>query len=80
MSRLFSIVIPTFNYGRFLRRAIDSAVSQKGDDFEVIVVDDGVTGFERGVPSDHGGDSARGDGGAFNYCLFNRQGLTELES
>lgn len=43
MRRLFSIIIPTFNYGRFLWRAIDSAVNQSGDDFEVIVVDDGST-------------------------------------
>lgn len=40
---LFSIAIPTFNYGRFLRRAVDSVLAQPGDDFELIVADDGST-------------------------------------
>jgi cytochrome P450/glycosyltransferase involved in cell wall biosynthesis len=40
---LFSIVIPTFNYGRFLGRAIDSVLAQSGDDYELVVVDDGST-------------------------------------
>ena len=39
----FSVVIPAYNYGRFLRRAVDSVLSQDGDDYEVIVVDDGST-------------------------------------
>lgn len=39
----FSIIIPTFNYGRFVGRAVESALSQPGDDFEVLVVDDGST-------------------------------------
>jgi len=44
MSRLrFSIIIPTYNYGRFLGRAIDSALAQPGDDYEVAVIDDGST-------------------------------------
>ncbi len=38
-----SIVINNFNYGRFLRRAIDSALAQEDENFEVIVVDDGST-------------------------------------
>jgi glycosyltransferase involved in cell wall biosynthesis len=38
-----SIIINNFNYGRFLIRAIDSALAQKDDNFEVIVVDDGST-------------------------------------
>jgi cytochrome P450/glycosyltransferase involved in cell wall biosynthesis len=40
---LFSIAIPTFNYGRFLRRAVDSVLMQAADDCELIVVDDGST-------------------------------------
>lgn len=37
----FSVVIPTYNYGRFLGRAIDSVLAQPGDDYEVAVIDDG---------------------------------------
>lgn len=39
----FSIVIPTYNYGRYVGRAIDSALACRGPAREVIVVDDGST-------------------------------------
>ncbi|MFH5802747.1 glycosyltransferase family 2 protein [Alienimonas sp. DA493] len=40
---LFSVVVPTYNYGRFLRAALESVLEQPGDDYETIVVDDGST-------------------------------------
>jgi glycosyltransferase involved in cell wall biosynthesis len=40
---LVSIVIPSFNYGRFLRQAVDSALAQTFIDLEVIVVEGGST-------------------------------------
>ncbi|HSM57577.1 MAG TPA: glycosyltransferase, partial [Candidatus Sulfomarinibacteraceae bacterium] len=40
---LVSIVINNYNYGHFLRDAIDSALQQTYDPLEVIVVDDGST-------------------------------------
>ena len=38
-----SIIITNYNYGRFLRSAIESALSQTDAPLEVIVVDDGST-------------------------------------
>jgi glycosyltransferase involved in cell wall biosynthesis len=40
---LISIVLPTFNGARYLRECLDSIVSQKLRDFELIVVVDGST-------------------------------------
>lgn len=40
-SPLVSVIIPTYNRGDVLERAIDSAVNQKYENIEVIVIDDG---------------------------------------
>jgi glycosyltransferase involved in cell wall biosynthesis len=50
----FSIIINNYNYGRFLREAIDSALDQTYPGVEVIVVDDGSTDESRDVIASYG--------------------------
>ncbi len=51
---LISIVVDNFNYGRFLRAAIDSALEQSYAHVEVVAVDDGSTDNSREVISSYG--------------------------
>lgn len=40
---LVSVLVATYNHGRFIREALDSVVRQSSPDWELIVVDDGST-------------------------------------
>ena len=51
---LASIIISSYNYGRFLKEAIDSALNQTYPRAEVIVVDDGSTDDSRSIIADYG--------------------------
>lgn len=42
-SSVFSVVIPTYNYARFLPVALESVLQQRRDDVEIIIVDDAST-------------------------------------
>ena len=50
-----SIIIDNYNYGRFLRETIDSALAQTHPHIEVIVVDDGSTDDSRAIIASYGG-------------------------
>ena len=40
---MFSIILPTFNRDKFIKKAINSVISQSFSDWELIIVDDGST-------------------------------------
>jgi glycosyltransferase involved in cell wall biosynthesis len=53
-SPLASIIINNYNYARYLRQAVDSALTQSYANVEVIVVDDGSTDESRQVIDSYG--------------------------
>jgi glycosyltransferase involved in cell wall biosynthesis len=50
---LISVVVPTYNYGRYLHRALDSILGQWADDLELIIVDDGSTDNTAQIAQDY---------------------------
>src|SRR5215210_6468575 len=46
---LVSVVVPTYNYGRFIGETLDSLRAQTYDEWECVVVDDGSTDDTEGV-------------------------------
>lgn len=53
---LVSVVIPTYNHGQFLKRAVDSVLAQTYTHLEVIVVNDGSTDNTLGVLEEYRDD------------------------
>ena len=51
---LVSIIIRSYNYERFLREAIDSALGQTHPETEVVVVDDGSTDGSKAIIEEYG--------------------------
>lgn len=54
MCPLVSIIINNYNYGRFLKQAIDSSLNQTYTDIEIIVVDDGSQDGSREIILSYG--------------------------
>lgn len=77
---LVSIVINNFNYGRFLRNAIESALNQTYQRTEVVVVDDGSTDNSREIIQEYEGriipvlKENGGQASAFNAGFENCKG------
>lgn len=67
-SPLVSVVIPVFNYDRFVGDAVRSALEQTYKPVEVIVVDDGST--------DDSGKVVQGFGSSVSYLKQSNQGLS----
>lgn len=67
MVPLVSVVIPNYNYGRYLRQAVDSALGQTYPRREILVVDDGSTDESEAV--------LRGYGDRIRRLRQSRQGV-----
>lgn len=63
-----SVVIPTYNYGRFVTEAVDSVLAQTRPADEVVVIDDGSTDDTR--------ERLRPYGDRIRYVYQNNQGLS----
>jgi glycosyltransferase involved in cell wall biosynthesis len=51
-----SVVVPSYNHAKFLRRRIDSILEQTFQDFELILLDDCSTDDSRSILSEHASD------------------------
>ncbi|MEP6912451.1 MAG: glycosyltransferase [bacterium] len=69
---LVSVIIPNYNYGRYLTQALDSVLTQSYPHKEVIVVDDGSTDSSELV--------VRGYGERVKWCQQQRQGVSSARN
>ncbi|OUT99633.1 MAG: hypothetical protein CBB92_05370 [Flammeovirgaceae bacterium TMED32] len=49
MSPLISVYITNYNYARFIKKAIDSVLSQSCHDYELLIIDDGSTDDSKNI-------------------------------
>jgi len=75
MNREISVIIPTYNYGRFLGAAIDGVLSQTLRPAELIVVDDGSTDDTESVISRYLHDADGADAVKIRYIKQKNAGV-----
>ncbi|WP_062263209.1 glycosyltransferase family 2 protein [Endozoicomonas arenosclerae] len=51
-TRLFSVVIPCYNYSHTLKRSVDSVLNQSFEDYELLIINDGSSDNTEAVISD----------------------------
>ena len=57
---IISFVIPTYNYGHYITKCLNSICEQVEGDFEIIVVDDGSTDKTRSIINDYAKNHVHG--------------------
>jgi glycosyltransferase involved in cell wall biosynthesis len=67
----FSLIIPTYNYADYVSRALESAMAQSGEDYEIVVVDDGSTDRTAQVVQSYQKNYER----ELRYCFQSHRGL-----
>ena len=70
---MFSVVIPLYNKGKYIKKTIDSVLAQTFPDFEIIVVNDSSTDNGRGIVESYEDD---------RVILYNKQneGVSEARN
>jgi len=75
MQKLISILTPTYNYGHFIHRLLDSVLQQTYNNIEMIIIDDGSTDNTKQVIDGYI-EKFQKRGFSLNYIYQGNQGLS----